>query len=42
MLAYLASEDPDPLTRERALAPAGARGGGVMRCSPASRTFRER
>ncbi len=42
MLAYLASEDPVPLGRERALAPAGARGGGALECFPPARTFRER
>ena len=42
MLAYLASEDPAPLGRDRALAPAGAQGGGALQCFPASRSFRER
>jgi hypothetical protein len=42
MLAYLASEDPAPLGRDRALAPAGAQGGGELQCFPPSRSFRER
>lgn len=42
MLAYLASEDPAPLGRDRALPPPGARAGGALQCFPPSRSFRER
>ena len=41
MLAYLASEDPDPLTRERALVQPREGGGGSMECRPVSRSFSE-
>ena len=37
MLAYLASEDPDPLTRERALVPTDQR----LECRPVKRSFSE-
>ena len=42
MLAYLASEDPAPMGRDRALPPAGARDGGAFPCFPPARSFRER